>query len=547
MLQVGDSSETYYSEDSRHRPMWVTDADYHIESGSSFTSVTPRKGEEFSVVELPIDTGYFDGSDASFCAISAVHPSGITYFGWIDGYSPVAVGKSTRIKWHVDWWTTTQFNESLRTACILGEGRFKRIADSEKARPDSSVPVRWEIDLTGEISAYQAEKGPWIIVVNTDKTDIGETVIRYKFWYEGMSWKDSQSGQTMPSVSISEIYNGYLEEHLGLDADSVLGVYFSPIPPAASWTVKTSNGHAYYCVGQNETIPTIENGVIVPCIESLMAQQDKMPVRTDDHHKWVVQDPYGVVYYTLPWGFSVYYFPTGVTGLRAKVDVGTNGAYLILNFSETSSWNPADGQTVQIPLISAPVTSNAMSSYVLSGQRDYDIATAQLQAEQSRKSGWTNVGTGAIGGGLVGAMTSNPYFAVAGAAIGAVASIVGTEVNYAVTKEYDQKSQAETDKLMSNQTASALISAGGWGWKGQKWMLCRMSRDAESEASLSAEQEEMGYLTDRYFASCAEEIGKGGPMRIEGLRVSGVPRQGCEYISAIFNQGVNLDKLEDEE
>ena len=71
-----------------------------------------------------------------------------------------------------------------------------------------------------------------------------------------------------------------------------------------------------------------------------------------------------------------------------------------------------------------------------------------------------------------------------------------------------------------------------------------MERDAVSAAELTAEQSELGFVTDTYAADCSAIAALGGGVRIEGLEVRGdIPKEGRMYIAALFARGVHLDIL----
>ena len=79
---------------------------------------------------------------------------------------------------------------------------------------------------------------------------------------------------------------------------------------------------------------------------------------------------------------------------------------------------------------------------------------------------------------------------------------------------------------------------------GSSWKIVKLVRDAESAAELTAEQSELGYITDTFAADCSTIISTGGGLRIEGLEVKGaISREGREYIAALFARGVHIDIL----
>ena len=111
----------------------------------------------------------------------------------------------------------------------------------------------------------------------------------------------------------------------------------------------------------------------------------------------------------------------------------------------------------------------------------------------------------------------------------------------------DEKMKAN-NRLLSNQAGSVLISGGGDAWKTSlygSWNIVALVRDSESAAALSAEQAEMGYITDMFVSDCTSLISGGGGLRIEGLEITGdMNREGKAYIQALFARGVHLDLIQ---
>ncbi len=133
---------------------------------------------------------------------------------------------------------------------------------------------------------------------------------------------------------------------------------------------------------------------------------------------------------------------------------------------------------------------------------------------------------------------------MAGAAVSAMSSIA----NYFVGSYYDSKNQEQVDKLMSNQLSSVLVGSSGLGWMGfasnGEWSIVKLVRDTQSAAELTAEQSELGYITDTFAADCSTIVSQGGGLRIEGLEVKGeISPEGRRYISALFARGVHLDLI----
>lgn len=443
--------------------------------------------------------------------------------------------KNTRIRWHIDYYLTGEYwrfeslrqQEPSRLLYSVGAGRIKR-GPSDLARPDPSLPRRWRFSGANFIDLTNS-KGPAVVVIFNDKNANGDTVIKIASW-----WLNDAITPGFQPITIEDIYSGLTEECMGIDPDAVIGIYFAPFIPIITNNPKR---HQYLGLTYGWYETQSGQGNVAGYWASTQYYQ------TTDAIKWVVLDPLGTTYGTLPWHVKF-------NSIESRIDVGTSGASLILTFLDTTESYPhqhlAEGRRIQIPLISAPVTSNAMASYVLSGKQEYDRAMATIQQEQNFKSGIANAGTGAIGGAIAGSAASPGLGTVAGLVGGAASSVLGSYISGEVQKETDRKSFEALDKYTSNQTSSVIISAGGTAWVSStsKWMLVGLTRDAESAAELSTEQSELGYVTDSYKADCSTVVATGGGLRIEGLEVKGnIPPEGRAYIAALFARGVHIDIL----
>lgn len=563
----GGFTNRIFREDELHRPLILTTSTnpYVIVSQTinTYNNPQPRKGRLLSEIELNIEYESFIGLSAKgsvpkFLRLSGNTGTGLAnIYGWVDRIEPIATKgpySNTLIHWHVDYWFTLQMMEWQANqypaqwetkGFAFGRGTFKR-GPVGMARPDPSAPRMWlkdsETDLKKDvISTNDNMKAPWAIMVYTETIDPDgvpasgdeETIIQMAYWPIGSVTFDL-AGHTFYSVVPYQIYYGVVEEWFSLDPNAIIGIWFSPIPPYGTGGGVTmgsfvKNGHTY---GYFKT----EMSRNLTQYITLTATQ------TDDVSKYVITDPNGVTMGTLPWGlqFSL---------IKALVDVGTSGCYLNLLFCDGNTAIPeGEGRIVQVPLPSAPLTSNALSSYVYSGQESFDRDMAKLQQEQALKSGIAGLGSSAISGAVSGAVAGGPAGAAAGAAGGGLLGGIGVAANYFIQGETNDKSMALTRELMSNQTANVLISSGGCAWFNtdmpHSWKLVKMVRDPLSKGELETEQAEKGYVCDTYTTNCTPVIRSGGGMRIEGLEVVGdLSREARAYIQQMFARGVHLDLI----
>ena len=561
---------TVYEEDDLHKPYFTATASRggvfksfakDADKLYNFTDVQPRKGKEFSEMELEIAWDEFTGvklfetPKLIVIRLSKLNPAGAYTFvyGWVDDAEPVATKgpqPNTRIKWHVDWWLTwtdynwfqisgepaAQKNWSPRKVSI-GSGRLLK-GPASFARPSSSAPRKWLVEKAESMfDDSDPLFGPdtlWAVMcaTNTSGTppDTIVTSIAYYFWPIGKKIDEALHS----SPDYATIFTGRIEEKMGIDPSRILGFWAAPFKPLMVGKIKNFDSVSVYEVEDFTAVGNAKTWTL-----------DQGAVQTDDKRKIIFTDPAGAEMYTAPWGIPF----RSITG---QIDIGTSVAVLHVYLGETDEGNGrngAEGRFFSFPLPSLPVTENAWSSYNYSGQRDYDLEQKAIQRDRSAVNGIAGIGTQAIGGALAGTAAAPGAGTAIGTIAGLASGIVGTAVNYFTAGEFDNREQRNVDNLTSRQTAGMLINSGGrtslrpigtyWGWN-----MITMARDPVSLAELEVEQEELGYDTDTYVVDCTTLISAGGPLRIEGLRVKGdIPREGKNYISSLFARGVHIDLI----
>ena len=561
---------TVYEEDDLHKPYFTATASRggvfksfakDADKLYNFADVQPRKGKEFSEMELEIAWDEFTGvklfetPKLIVIRLSKLNPAGAYTFvyGWVDDAEPVATKgpqPNTRIKWHVDWWLTwtdynwfqisgepaAQKNWSPRKVSI-GSGRLLK-GPASFARPSSSAPRKWLVEKAESMfDDSDPLFGPdtlWAVMcaTNTSGTppDTIVTSIAYYFWPIGKKIDEALHS----SPDYATIFTGRIEEKMGIDPSRILGFWAAPFKPLMVGKIKNFDSVSVYEVEDFTAVGNAKTWTL-----------DQGAVQTDDKRKIIFTDPAGAEMYTAPWGIPF----RSITG---QIDIGTSVAVLHVYLGETDEGNGrngAEGRFFSFPLPSLPVTENAWSSYNYSGQRDYDLEQKAIQRDRSAVNGIAGIGTQAIGGALAGTAAAPGAGTAIGTIAGLASGIVGTAVNYFTAGEFDNREQRNVDNLTSRQTAGMLINSGGrtslrpigtyWGWN-----MITMARDPVSLAELEVEQEELGYDTDTYVVDCTTLISAGGPLRIEGLRVKGdIQKEGREYISSLFARGVHIDLI----
>ena len=555
----GGYQDKIFQEEELHRPL--IDANNTVQPSiltganlyATYTNPQPRKGHQLDEIELNVDYDLFIGLGGmrklpKVICLSGVKDAGnnpdyFEIYGWIDSIRPIATkgpNSNTLISWHVDYWYTLQKLEwnAIHSPAVwrsrnlsYGIGTFKR-GPAAMARPDPSSPTKWKYKSSLRIkNLVQAEyRGNWaIILYSTSSSGWNNNKIAF-FPING---NITGSGQCPGDDTLFE---GNVLTLLGTTSDKVIGAWFSPIPlnSISVATVRTSGGYAWYETNYTGT----SAGVAIATVTENT---------TSDTQKVVITDQVGNPIYTLPWG-------TTYDTIRFSLDIGANGTQLLLAFTKSDPdnpfaiWEPAetDGRFASIPLMPIPMYSNAMSDYIYSGQRNYDIQNAKLQREQAMQAGIANLGSSVIGGAVAGTVAAPGAGTVAGAVGGLASGILGTAANALISTHYDIKGQELTDRLVANQAGSLVISGGGdYAFRCEYGAsIITLEADALSKGSLEAEQEELGYTTHVFAKDCSAIVGAGGPMRIEGLEVKGsITTTARAYIQQMFTRGVHLDLI----
>lgn len=527
-----------YTASGMERPMWKYASSTGVSMDESykthtFTNVTPRKGREYREMELPIDSTILDGlsSVQKMPKFIRIAPNSNMYiFGWIDEIIPVATkgpNQNTLIRWHVDYWITYSAlngmmgsNPALanRQRMILKSGRIKR-GPADYARPDPTVPRRWVVNKTEDL-----KDGRWVLVYYHSNGDGNNYIATFEV------------GGTITghnnSFGMSDVYNQTMLDEMGIDPDDVFGIWAVPWHIGTAFTIIDGVSHSWY-----RGSPTSQATRSFPLTETTV----------DDYNKVVITDAYGNAAGTVPWGVHYNYY-------SETIDIGTSGCNLILSLAYVPGspdpnvvYPPVEGGVITVPCPSIPVFSNALSSYILSGQYKYDRDTADYARHRSALSGITGVGNSMIGGAVAGSIAAPGIGTIAGLIGGASSSLIGTGADFLISSEFDEKSLQATYRLMADQACNALIGAGGplWFSRSDSYCVVRMKRDDQSLAELVVEQSHLGYVTDYYAVNLDTKLQQGGGFRIEGMEIKGdILPEGMRQIQALFARGVYIDFIQ---
>ena len=515
--------------------------DYTLDTGQT---LRPRKNSTLTALELPLN--FSAVFEMSYLYLEASDGAGnLALFGWIESIEQTASSEAAvLIRWNVDWW------RSYSADVTWGIGRITRCSDASLRRPPDFTPRYNKFSLYAEIDDDKHED--WIIVSYQDTESSGDTISKILIWAAGKRCLAGSPPVTVGNTpTLKDCYNGTLDEKLGLDPAAISGIWVSPVCPCDSVTVGTDAGGSYYNMSQATAgAPITKSGYGVPWIS-----QDKIRTHTayiseitqaaDDLTTYGVTDQYGSLVGTFPWQ-SV--GNTSPGGILVKVDVGSASASLLIyqdspnKFYTQTRFAGAAGCLIRLPLPVIPVNSNAWSSYVYSGQREYEMETAKINQDQRFVGNLLGVGqsaaTGAVGGGVAAGGTG----ALIGSAANTGLSLATSFIQNDIDTTFRDRLQDVTDKMHINQSSNLLIPGDGMTWVNVSHKPCivKIEPDAVSKAQYEDMVTYNGYPVER-FGNVSSFIAAGGALQISDLNLTGdVPPAGKRAIKMMLENGVRI-------
>lgn len=481
--------------------------------------------------------------------------------GWIDSIDLISDSEEypqVEIRWHFDYY------EMYKSLITLGYGHIKRrpfnsISDtpvqnySYRYLEISSTPsVR--LDNAISLSGHQVW---WVILNHNVQEQIGGntyTRIRSKTWpifingsqcffyctVVPLSDPMSQSDRKVRGVSLTEIMLGEIDELLGIDPDDIISVSLSPFAP--SGVIISSPQSPTGGTGTSADPMTWSNAVSISQTPSSAYAWFEATSETRSYtaiftgitatetDRYVLAGMQGEKLLDLPYGMYI-------NGANLQLYNEPDGPYIEVTFRDGSLGN-LEGCTVNIPLPTLPVNSNAWSSYVYSGKRDYDI---EMRTITSNTNAWRNAGGGGASGAMMGA------FGPMGLALGVAGGTAGGMISYGVEMLYtNDEEQKQEDRLAANQPSSLILSSGSLqaAYRGYGLRLWKLTPDSYALTQITNTRNNSGISVDEILASC-ETIVKTtlptGYYSIKNLIISGnAPKEAKDYIKKKFDAGVRL-------
>ena len=531
-------------------------ADYATTTGET---LRPHKGSTLSSLQLPLS--FTQVFDMSYLYIEASDGAGsVSLFGWIDEISQTATGNdAVQIDWTVDWW------RSYSGSFTFGRALITRCSNATYKRPYAVTPRYRSVSTVQNIETDISDHNTgWCILKVADRSYDSSTLswethgiktYFFPFRLSGGYWVIHQANipaevdmDSTQAPSGDDIYNGNVATKLGIVSEAIVGAWFSPVAPISTAFYMYANGQIY---AHYQVVKLYKNGAygvyeydsaqsgITDLIDFKKSYSiNASGTATDDDVVYSVTDCTGNIVGSAPYGMTfknmIVYFDIGATTGNLKVTLTPQTSY---------DWGDiAEGKTFTIPLPPLPVSSNAWSDYVYSGQRLYEYNARIQQNNQQTLEGVAGIAVGAVGGAIAGSVVPGLGTAT-GAVVGALTGALGLAAT-SVTNEINRQQMVDLeDKKHADQFGNVTMPGDGFAFVQIKGIpkLITMTADAVSKAEHSADITNNGYEVQIPVASAASFVTAGGALKMTNLVITGnAPPRAKSTVSTMFESGVYI-------
>lgn len=555
----------------------------------SKTSSLPSYQYSFTLPAVPredlfnsfrIKHAYEDLYDCNYLQVTYDMNNGddVTVYGWIDAVrciSDTAGSPNTLIEWHTDLWRTFLSKATFGAGVVTKRPQSGTVppqtysnmtqlvtgTDQDLTATDGNQYVYWAYcNLTVGASTKTVTTLCWPVNANAPN-----------FHYQIM-YGTTQIGS---APSFNQTMEGSFDEGFGIDPEAIYGCWLSPVPPAQP-TFTTSSLSTYVTMSPWNYYNGTTYKAFKPFTSDSASIRNYYPERTraisaqtTDTSTYIVTDFDGEPVYQFPWGVPV-------TSCIYRVVNADTSMYLSCRFQTDSSDTldaGANGLTCNIPLKSIPMSSNARSSYVYSGQQEYDRESMSIARDQALVSGLTGAITGSTnnavmaalgnsktdqrgqymvnsagrpiptGSGAVSTATRAGMSVPGAAALTMGTGIAGAAIDYFATGYFNDRTMDATMDYKSKQTSSLTLPGSGSDWilNGRRPKVVMTKWDDYSIAQRTNDISLYGISVREPMTSCQALINQGGPIRIQNLNVTGgIPPGAKHFFRERFAQGVRM-------
>lgn len=527
----------------------------------------PSKNREFS--EVRVELPFVEAVNISYLRLHYDFNNGDdqVFYAWVDDVrliSDSADAPMVNILFHIDPWRT--WSDKL----TYGSGFVQR-RPSTASDYWQNYPFRFKKE-SGSIPLIVKDHDitHWVLVASQHSED-GKTTVRWSTFPVSFGhlfyFKSSFEPvfDSSPCPNLEEVVNCVFDEWLGIDPKTITGAWMVPFQTFegtlnGSGTREdpfTINSWNWKLEQKMDRSYLVSNPSNISDQHYLFKQQnlDGVPRVSSEQNQFVITSPFNEIIGTIP--FNIPFIPS-----KMVLNATSTIAVIRLIFGKAD-----EGLVFDFILPNLDINDNAWSSYVYSGQRDYENNMRNLQTISSTIEGaasgggmgaliggTNNIGTAGgnasrsamglekiLGGVGAGALMGGPAGAIAGFAIGAGASVIGGAVEGVFTNPL---MQAEEDKLHANQSSTILIAGDflfDYTFGDGQLKLTELVFDDESNAAIEANKVVQGVKFGQNMEDCNALIDGGGPMQISNLIIHGnAPVLAKKAIQAKFAKGVRI-------
>lgn len=538
----------------------------------TFTGLNISRETLFS--QFKVKKAYEDLYDCSYVRMTMDMNNGddVVLYGWVDRAtcgSDTANNPMTIIDWHVDYWRTYLSKASF------GSGTVTRRPESGTVPPQTGYSNMTQLKSGSFANIIPTSDYFWVFLNLTVTKNENKVTTTY-CWpvtnakrNKTISIKNSSGSVMGVAPSFNQSIMGYLDEALGIDPDAIYGCWLSPIPPKYcsyttsdpyiyakmdGWSVRTNTSDQTYAVYTYESTTTGTDEIYDQY--SVLCSGGTTDIKTT-----VVTDFDRNVTYSLPWGVTI-------AKCRYRLVNCDTSMYIAMRFSGNKANEDAsetNGLACTIPLKSLAMSSNAKSSYVYSGQQEYDREQMQIQRNQALVNGITSSMTGTAGNVTMASLGSSKSERIdnfgtpnarsvstaktGGMTMGTAAlltmgaGIAGASIDYVAQGAFNDAIMDNTMKYKAQQTSTLTLPGSGWDWieYGIMPSLVDLTWDDYSVEQRQNDIDLYGITVSEPMTSCQSLINAGGPLRIQNLTVTGqMPVGAKQFFRDRFAKGVRI-------
>lgn len=444
-------------------------------------------------------------------------------YAWVDYARPVSMvqgAEVTEVGFTVDpwrsWWDDVE----------VSEAHFTRVPDNVFGDvPEQTYPVQYWADVSTARVIPESYVG-WFILSYVAAVTKEPTVVYIPFRKHGTPF-----GSTIDSYAVldlSDVYR-YAQDAFGLQTEQIVFAGWTDWPVvmlreslvAGEYVITDYHGLGS---GTPKTIGGTDTLVWFGGWEGMPFVPSTATSTPDVGQRCVLKGYSDEVVDVLPWA-----------------DLETFKSTLVNNFSSYYIRIVAVEHVIewQVPVRPLPLGKNALSDYVYSGQKEYELQTMQLDRDTALVRGMVSSVTGGAQTGAYGMIGANQAaagattpagVARAGAAMGAApqmaalstgAGIAGALADYGVSGWHDDKSVALKTSYLSKIGGVAMTGEGAYDlFKRRSIVLALQEPDPDSKSRWAKSVRKYGVNDDRWATPSTDPSWTwAGPWQCDSARI----------------------------